>query len=140
MTATGLFDKIGELFSEIWNCGLFTTDSLEGWVCIFLLLYILSRLGRKALEFAGWCVGLMFLAQILYHLGRTGFGDSFPWFRDIFNYNLMGNFNAVVTNDLIHGIIESLDKFIETVMNAFYNLFASGNITDMARRAVTFDI
>lgn len=66
----------------------FTTDSIEGWILLLLILFLAWNLCRRAFEFAGWACAAIFMVQVLYFLGQTGFGDIIP-IGEVFRYDIL---------------------------------------------------
>lgn len=76
--------EIAASFRQLLNDHPISTDSIEGWVLIFLILFIIWNLCRKTLKFAGWSCAVIFLIQICYFLGQTDFNNLIPignWFQ-----------------------------------------------------------
>lgn len=45
---------------DLLNSSAFSTDSIEGWIVIFLCIVIVYKVTKEAYDFIGWCVGVFF--------------------------------------------------------------------------------
>lgn len=76
-----------ELYSLL-NSSAFSTDSIEGWILILLVGFIIWNIYKKALKFVGWSVAVIFMFQVCYWLSFTGLNDIIP-LSVIFKYDVL---------------------------------------------------
>lgn len=138
MSAPELFSLIGEKFQEFLNCGLFTTDSLEGWLCIFILGYFLWKLLQRAADFVHWSIGMILLIQIGYYLSLTSLNDIIP-LSMIFQMDVLGSIASLIKNQTIHDALIWLNEHIEYYFTLGWELIASGEIFCVIRRALLLE-
>ena len=74
----------------VLNGSAFTTDSVEGWLCIILSLFLIYNITKKLGDFVGWCIGGIILIQVFYWLSFTGLNDLIP-LSNIFKYDIFSN-------------------------------------------------
>ena len=135
LSAHDLFSGIWDKFLEFLNCGLFTTDSLEGWLCIFILGYFLWKLAQKAADFVHWSVGMILLLQIGYFLSQTSLNDLIP-LDFVFRYDVLGDINRLITNQTIHDALAWLNEKIQFSFVTGWDMIASGEIVHVVKKAL----
>lgn len=138
MSAPELFGTMGEKFQEFLNCGLFTTDSLEGWLCIFILGYFLWKLWQRAADFVGWCAMMILLLQIGYFLSKTSLNDIIP-LDILFRTDVLGSIAGLVKHEGIHNGLVWLNEHIELYFQTGWELIASGEFLRILKQAVLFE-
>lgn len=138
MSPQELFSGIGGKFQEFLNCGLFTTDSLEGWLCIFILGYFLWKLVQKAADFVNWSICMIFLLQIGYYLSKTSLNDLIP-LSFIFRMDVLGSITDLITNQTIHDALTWLNEHIELYFTLGWNMIASGEIVHVIKKALLLE-
>ena len=125
MSAPELFASIREHFVDFLHCGLFTTDSLEGWLCIFLLGFFLWSLGKKALKFVSWSCAVIFLIQVFHWLSFTSLNDVVP-LGDVFSFDVLGNIAGLFENAKIAEVLTAVNQHIKSVVTTTWE-FLSGD-------------
>ena len=80
--------EIKQYLSQLLNEHPISTDSIEGWVLIFLIAFIAWGLYRKALKFVGWSCSVILLIQIGYFLGSTNLNNIIP-LSSVFKYDVL---------------------------------------------------
>lgn len=135
LSAHELFSAIGGKFEEFLNCGLFTTDSLEGWLCIFILGYFLWKLFQRAADFMHWAIGMVLLLQIGYYLSKTGLNDIIP-IGLVFRMDVLGSITSLIKNPTVHDALTWLNEHIEEYIGVAWNMIASGEIFHVIRKAL----
>lgn len=118
-----LFASIGEHFTEFLHCGLFTTDSLEGWLCIFILGFFLWGLGKKALKFVSWSCAVIFLIQVFYWLSFTSLNAKIP-LDSIFKYDVLGSIAGCFEDARIADILNNINDYIKSVITMTWEFIA----------------
>lgn len=81
-------DEIKQSLEQLLNEHPISTDSIEGWILIFLIAFIVWNVYRKAMKFVGWSCAVILLIQIGYFLGTTDFNNLIP-FSQIFKYDVL---------------------------------------------------
>lgn len=108
---------------SLLNSSAFTTDSIEGWLVILLLLFMGWNISRKALKFVAWSVSFIFLVQVFYWLSFTGLNDIIP-LSEVFKYDVLTSIaQCFVGSRLCDGILW-VNAFIQTICTQAYNLIA----------------
>lgn len=138
MSPQTLFSTIGAKFQEFLNCGLFTTDSLEGWLCIFILGYFLWKLVQKAADFVNWSICMILLIQIGYYLSQTSLNDIIP-LSVVFRMDVLGSITSLVKNQMIHDGLTWLNEHIELYFKLGWDMISSGEIFHVIRKALLLE-
>lgn len=73
---------------QLLNDHPISTDNIEGWILIFLILFIVWNLCRKAFQFVGWSCALILLIQVCYFLGQTNLNTVIP-IGNFFQYDVL---------------------------------------------------
>lgn len=82
------FSGIKEGLQNLLNSHPISTDSLEGWILIFLVAFIGWNLYKKALKFVGWSCAVILLIQIGYFLSLTQLNNFIP-LSSIFKFDIL---------------------------------------------------
>lgn len=122
-----LFASMGEHFNNFLHCGLFTTDSLEGWLCIFILGFFLWSLGKKALKFVSWSCAVIFLIQVFYWLSFTSLNDKIP-LSSVFRYDVLGSIAGCFEDARIAEILNKINEYIRSVMTMTWDFISGGEL------------
>lgn len=70
------------------NSSAFSTDSVEGWILIVIMIMLAHSVWKKASKAIVWCfLGIIFF-QIMYILGSTGLNEVIP-LRNVFKYDVL---------------------------------------------------
>ncbi len=138
MSAPELFESIRNYFNNLLGCGLFSTDSLEGWLCIFILGYFLWKLWRQAMNFVNWSICVLFLIQVGYWLSQTGFNDVIN-IAAVFRMDVLGSITALITNDMLRNILEAVNDFIRVTITSVWSMFSTGQLRSMVYDVITFN-
>lgn len=81
-------NEIKQYLAQLLNEHPISTDSVEGWILIFLIAFIVWGLYKKALKFVGWsCAAILFI-QVGYFLGTTNLNDIVP-LGTLFKYDVL---------------------------------------------------
>lgn len=84
----GIMDKIDiSKAQEIMNPTVWSTASIEGIIILVLIVFAIYKLFHRAYKFAWWCIGAIFMIQILYLLGLSSVNDVIP-LHSIFKYDI----------------------------------------------------
>lgn len=105
---------------DLLNSSAFSTDSIEGWIVIFLCLVIVYKVTKEAYDFIGWCVGVLFLIQLGYCLSLTGLNDLIP-LSDIFKYNVVVSVAQCFVGTPFCDLLLYVDAFISYIGNVLWN-------------------
>lgn len=81
-------DSIKLWLYSLLNDNPISTDSIEGWILIFLIGFICWNLYRKALRFVLWSCSVILLIQIFYFLGTTELNNLIP-LNIVFKYDVL---------------------------------------------------
>lgn len=79
---------IKQALEQLLNKHPISADSIEGWILIFLIAFIVWNIYRKALKFVGWSCAVIFFMQVCYFLGMTSFNEILP-LNAIFKYDVL---------------------------------------------------
>ena len=74
-------------YDDILNPSVWSTASLEGIIIMILIVFIIYKLFHRAYKFAWWCIGAIFMIEILYLLGLSDVNNYIP-LHDIFKYDI----------------------------------------------------
>jgi hypothetical protein len=121
---TDVVTAIKEELSLLLNPSAFTTDSLEGWLVLLICLVIVYKVTKNAMDFVGWLVGLLFIIQLCYWLGCTGF-DEYIHFSAFFKYDILQAVAQIFVGTKICDVLLYIDSFIRFLSNMLYDFFAS---------------
>ncbi len=81
-------DGIVASLQQLLNEHPISTDSIEGWILIFLIGFVAWNIYRKALKFAIWSCSVILLIQVGYYLSATGLNDIIP-LSAVFKYDIL---------------------------------------------------
>lgn len=128
---SGFLDLIMQLKDELLtylNPSAFTTDSVEGWIVLFLCLVIVYKITKNAGDFIGWCIGLLFIIQLGYWLSLTNLNNFIP-LSSIFKYNILVAVAQCFVGTKLCDFLLYCDAFIQyigmIVWNAIEYVFPS---------------
>lgn len=74
--------------SSLLNSSAFSTDSIEGWILILLVGFIIWNIYKKSMKFIVWSINTILLFQVCYWLSLTGLNDLIPLSK-IFKYDVL---------------------------------------------------
>ena len=81
-------NEIKQYLEQLLNEHPISTDSIEGWILIFLIAFIVWGLYKKALKFVGWSCAVILLIQVGYFLGTTNLNNIIP-LSTLFQYDVL---------------------------------------------------
>ena len=81
-------NEIKQYLEQLLNEHPISTDSIEGWILIFLIAFIVWGLYKKALNFVGWSCAVILLIQVGYFLGTTNLNNIIP-LSTLFQYDVL---------------------------------------------------
>lgn len=76
-----------ELLSML-NPSAFTTDSLEGWLVILIVVYLAYRIFKEGVKLVNWLISAILFVQVCYYFGHTGLNSVIP-FSEFFKYDVL---------------------------------------------------
>lgn len=120
--------------SELLNSSMFSTDSIEGWICIFLLGFIIWNLWRKVMHFVSWSIAVIFLLQVFYWLSFTSLNNYIP-LSDWFKYDVLTSIAQCFVGTKICDILLYINAWLKTLMFTVCNYIFDGGFADMLRNA-----
>lgn len=101
------------------NPNAISTDSIEGWIIMLLIGFVIWNIYRKALKFVGWSISVIFLFQVCYYLGQTSFNNIIP-LATFFKYDVMTSLAQCFAGSAVCDIILWANAAIRTIsMNAW---------------------
>ena len=80
--------EIKDKLAEAVGSGAFSLDSMEGVLVVLICVIFVYRITRDMGDFAGWCIGALFLIQLCYVLGLTVIEDYIP-FSAVFKFDVI---------------------------------------------------
>lgn len=123
-------DDLGSLL----NSSAFSTDSIEGWLLIFLITFLVYNISKKAMKFIKWTVSCIIIVQLCYWLSMTGLNDIIP-LGDIFKYDLLTAIAQCFVNTKLCDILLYINAFFKTICfegwKFISNLLNSQSIQDI---------
>lgn len=117
---TELIETCKTQLEAILNGSAFTTDSIEGWLCIILALFLIYNITQKLGDFIGWCIGGIVLIQVGYWLSFTGINDFVP-LSDIFKYDIFAAVAQCFAGTKLCDWILYADAFMHSLLIEAYN-------------------
>lgn len=105
---------------EIMNPTVWSTASIEGIVILVLIVFAIYKLFHKAYRFAWWCIGAIFMIQILYLLGLSDVNDVIP-LHNIFKYDIGTSIAQLFVGTKIAPWILYVNEIIK------YGIISAGN-------------
>lgn len=119
----------------LMNSNIFTTDSIEGWICILLLLFVAWNIYKKALKFASFSLGVIFIMQVCYWLSFTGLNDIIP-LSTYFKYDVLQSMaQCFGVGTRACDILLYIDAYIRSLCDLEYG-FWSGGYKDVLTEAI----
>ena len=108
----------------VLNGSAFTTDSVEGWLCIILSLFLIYNITKKLGDFVGWCIGGIVLIQVFYWLSFTGLNDLIR-LSNIFKYDIFAAVAQCFAGTRLCEWILYADAFMHSLFIEAYNAGAN---------------
>lgn len=134
---------IKDELSSLLNTSALSTDSIEGWLVIFLIAFLIYNLSKKAIRFVGWSITCIFFIQICHWLSLTGFNDVIP-LSTIFKYDILTSIAQCFVGSRLCDILLYLNAFIRmvcfelwSVISGFYNEYIAGNFDGLFDNIMT---
>lgn len=125
LSAPEVFATAGQHINNFLNCGLFSTDSIEGWICIFLLGFFVWNLGRKAFKFVSWSLSIIILWQVAYWLSMTGFNNFIP-IGNLVRFDLVAELTShLEPSSRLFEIATGLNNYVEDIIMMTYNFIVN---------------
>lgn len=103
------------------NSSAFTTDSVEGWILIVIMIILVHSVWKKASKAIIWCFLGILLFQIMYILGNTGFNDLIP-FNRVFKYDALTAVAQCFRGTPICSILLWFDSFLIVSLTKLWQL------------------
>lgn len=110
--------EIYDILKGWLNPNVLTLDSAEGVVVIGLCVIFVYKLTKNLKDFAGWCIGLLFMIQLGYVLGFTRLNEFFP-FREIFTFDVLAAPAQLFAGTRIADWILHIDAFMHYIAKIF---------------------
>lgn len=107
-------DGIKQYLQDLLNAHPISTDSIEGWILIFLIAFIAWNLYRKALKFAGWSCAVILLIQVGYFLSLTHVNDFIP-LSTIFKFDVLTAIAQTCVGTPLCDILLSINATIQYI-------------------------
>lgn len=102
------------------NSSAFTTDSIEGWIIIIVLLILIRGFWMKATKAIGWSIGCLFFFQICYGLSLTGFNDLIP-LSMVFKFDIMTSVAQCFVGTKLCDILLWWDSYIIIICSRLWD-------------------
>lgn len=118
-------DGITQSVAQFSNDHPITTDSIEGWILLFLILFAGWHLCRKAFEFIGWTCGVILLVQVFYFFGQTELSQVVP-IGEIFSYDVLSAIAQTCEGSPFGEALVSVNGAIQHIVNGAWELFCKG--------------
>lgn len=77
-----------EEMASVLNSSAFSTDSIEGWILIILILCLIYGIWKRAVKAINWSICVILFCQIMYGLSLTGINNLVPLNR-IFKFDVV---------------------------------------------------
>lgn len=109
------------------NPDMFSTSSIEGWICILLVGFIIWNIGKKALKFVKWSIGAILLFQILHYLSMTPVNNYIPldqWFR----FDVLTSIAQCFAGTKVCDILLTVNSWIRAIILELGRVLTSGEI------------
>lgn len=132
MDFSGIVRFLKENSEAMLNSSMFSTDSIEGWICILLLGFMVWNLCRKAMKFVAWSVTVIFLFQTFYWLSFTGLNDYIPLDR-VFKYDVLTSIAQCFAGTRVCDALLWANAWLQAVMFRVGELVFGGGFLDMLR-------
>lgn len=105
---------------SLLNSSAFSTDSIEGWIIILLVGFIIWNIYRKALKFVGWSISVIFLFQVFHWLSMTGLNDIIPLSK-VFKYDVLTSIAQCFQGTVICDVILWINATIRTICTGLWS-------------------
>lgn len=135
MSLSELAASMKQQLEALLNSEMFSTDSIEGWICILLLGFIVWNLGRKAMKFVGWSVSVIFLFQVMHWLSLTSLNDIVP-LSTYFKYDVMTSIAQCFVGTRACDLILTANGWIKAITMQTWEFLSGGGIQDAFRSIV----
>lgn len=121
--------SIKESLQELLNSHPISTDSIEGWILIFLIAFIAWNLYKKALHFVGWSCAVILLIQVGYFLSFTQLNNIIP-LSSIFKFDILTAIAQTCVGTPLCSILLSINATIQYICvqtwDTIYNFSIGG--------------
>ena len=108
-------DGIQSLMNEL-NQTVFSADSVEGIIVLFILILIVIRLFGNIRKMLGWIICFILFMEIGHAAAQTSIGDELPIFRQVFKYQFLQSVAQLFRGTSVCGWILWFQSFLnETV-------------------------
>ena len=132
-----LINAIANELSSLLNSNPISTDSIEGWLAILAIGFLVYNASKKAMEFISWSISAIFLVQVCYWLSFTDLNNIIP-FSNIFKYDVLTSIaQCCVGTKLCDGILY-VNAIIQSICIQTYNT-ASDLLSQIDFDKWTFD-
>lgn len=133
-TFTQAVTAIKEYLEATLNPSALSSDSIEGWIVLFICLVITYKITKNAGDFIGWLIGLLFIIQLGYWLGQTKLDDIVP-LSQIFKYDILAAVAQCFAGTRICDALLYVDAFIRNVADIVFRFFdyIAPHATDLIR-------
>lgn len=121
LSIDGIMQSVARFFDD----HPITTDSITGWILLFLILFAGWHLCRKAFEFIGWTCGVILLIQVFYFFGQTGLGQAVP-IGEIFSHDVLSAIAGTCEGTPFGEALLSVNGAIRHIVYGTWELFCKG--------------
>lgn len=108
---------------QLFNSPMFSTNSIEGWVIIFLCIWLIYEISHKAVKAIGVIVSIIFLFQVLHWFSLTSLNDIIP-LSNFFAYDILEAVAQCFAGTKICDFLMWVNEYIHMVCSSLWQIFA----------------
>lgn len=118
---------------NMMNSSAFSTDSLEGWICILLVGFIVWNIGKRIMKFVSWSVCIIFLFQVMHWLYMTELGTAWPWLS-FFKLDVLDSIAQCFVGSRVCSFLLTVNGWMKAIVIQTYALISGSGLLEAAEQ------
>ena len=118
---------------NMMNSSAFSTDSLEGWICILLVGFIVWNIGKRVMKFVSWSICIIFLFQIMHWLYTTQLGTMWPW-MSFFKMDVLDSIAQCFVGSRVCDFLLTVNGWMKAIVIQAYAVISGSGLLEAAER------
>lgn len=114
-TMDSLIVLIHDTLSSVLNSEWFSSDSVNGFIIIILMLCVVHAVWKRSVSSVIWASGMILFFQIMYILSLTGLNNIIP-IGNIFKYDVLTSIAQCFVGTFVCDFLLWLDSFLTAVI------------------------
>ena len=118
---------------NMMNSSAFSTDSLEGWICIMLVCFIVWNIGKRIMKFVSWSICVIFLFQVMHWLYTTQLGTIWPW-MSFFKMDVLDSIAQCFVGSRVCDFLLTVNGWMKAIVIGAYAMISGSGLLPAAQR------